>query len=47
MAGMMAFISQHNPDVINKFKALGDLSTKVNNLPNIKAWLENRPKTEM
>ena len=46
MAGMMAFIGQHHPDVITKFKSLSDLSTRVNNLPNIKAWMEKRPKTE-
>ena len=47
MAGMMTFIGQHHEEVMNKFKLLGDLSTNVNNRPNIKAWMEKRPKTEM
>ena len=44
IAGMIFFVSQHHPDIIKKFNLLAELTTKVNNLPNIKAWMEKRPK---
>lgn len=33
------------PDVLNHFPLLGKLKNAVENLPRIKVWLEERPKT--
>ena len=46
MAAMMERISARHPEALDTFKPLADLMIMVNKCPNIKAWIEKRPKTE-
>ena len=41
------YLSEQEPGLTEKYPKLADLKERVGNIPNIKAWVESRPKTEV
>jgi len=47
IADIVDLMAKKNKDVLTKCPPLLDLTKRVNNLPNIKAWIAKRPVTEL
>ena len=41
------YLSEQEPGLAQKYPKLADLKERVGNIPNIKAWVESRPKTDV
>ena len=44
---MLDRIALNDPEILEKFPNLNELMKKVNESPNIKGWMEKRPKTKL
>ena len=47
IADLIGLISEYDQDVMSKAPELAELANRVNTLPRIKKWIEERPKTFM
>ena len=41
------YLSEQEPGLADKYPRMADLKQRVGNIPNIKAWVESRPKTDV
>ena len=47
IADLIGLISEYDQEVLEKAPQLDELTKRVNALPNIQKWIEERPKTFM
>ena len=47
LAAMLDRVMLHHAEALENFPTLKDHMIKINESPNIKTWMENRPKTKV